>query len=249
MDPAAELLSKAQVKRAGEQLRYALRVNDMASVVGDPHLAPAWDIVRRFRREHVYPLILVSKEIALLARQADAGPVVPRLKRAERIIEKIARSNTALDRLQDIGGCRVVVSDLDAQRTLCESVLAADLDVVKVNDYVASAGESPFDQDCDGPKGSGYRAIHIVHKVRNRLIETQVRTEVQHQWGVASERAEQITGYALKFGDAPADLLDYFRVASEIHSLQERELPVDTDHIRQLAELREQIRRYYRGSR
>lgn len=90
-----------------------------------------------------------------------------------------------------------------------------------------------------------------VHRLatRSRLLETQVRTTLQHQWAVAVERAEQITGFPLKFGDAPPELLDYFRVASTIHALQECRENVDAGLTSELAELRERIRRYYRRSR
>lgn len=242
-------LSKSQVRKAGDQLRLQLRERELAMVLADPSNAGAWEVVRLFQRSHVEPTVRLATAVGAVARESASGPVVPRIKRVERIVEKIARHSTALDRLQDIGGCRIVVANIDTQQRVTARLMALPFDLVDVDDHVALPGASPFEQDSRGPKGSGYRAIHLVHRVDEHLLETQVRTVVQHGWAVAVERAEQITGFALKFGDAPSELLDYFRVASMIHALQERSVDVDADLTRELAELRERIRRYYRGNR
>ncbi len=242
-------LSKSKVRKSGERLRYALREHGLQAIIADGSLADAWATVRDFQREHVNPTYVVSSALISLAFPFDGTLPVTRIKRAERIIEKIARSSTALDRLQDIGGCRLVVSDLRRQSDVVERILARDLEVVEVDDYVALEGESVFDaRGGSGPKGSGYRAVHIVHRVEDRLIETQIRTEVQHSWAVAAERAEQSTGHPLKFGEAPAELLDYFRIASQLFALQEAGVDADKPLVDELSELRERIRRYYRRS-
>ncbi len=244
-------LSKSQVRKAGDALRLQLRARALTEVLADPSNADAWDIVRRFQRSHVEPTVQLAMAVATVAMARDVGfgPVVPRIKRVERIVEKIARHSTALDRLQDIGGCRIVVADVVTQQQVTARLMELPFELVDVDDHVAVAGASPFEPDSRGPKGSGYRAIHLVHRVDGCLLETQVRTAVQHQWAVAVERAEQITGFPLKFGDAPPELLDYFRVASTIHALQERAEDVDAELANELAELRERIRRYYRRSR
>jgi hypothetical protein len=223
-----------------------LRDSDIASVVADAGNAEAWKIVGAFQREHVIPTITVAQGLAVLAHSVDGAPPVPRIKRAERIIEKIARGSTALDRLQDIGGCRIIVPDLAAQRSATEQVLAMGHQIVDVDDYVSPERESPFESNSGGPKGSGYRAIHVIQRVDDRLIETQIRTISQHRWAAAAERAEQITGFPLKFGQADADLLEYFRVASQISALEESRIPVDDELVDTLADLRERIRPYYR---
>lgn len=241
--------SKSQARKAGDTLRLQLRERELRAVLADPQNADAWDVVRRFQRSHVEPTVRLATAVGSVAREFASGPVVPRIKRVERIVEKIARHSTALDRLQDIGGCRIVVADVELQQQMTARLLELPFELVDVDDHVAVAGSSPFESDSRGPKGSGYRAIHLVHRVDGCLLETQVRTEVQHRWAVAVERAEQITGFPLKFGDAPPELLDYFRVASTIHALQERGEDVDADLAIELAELRERIRRYYRPSR
>lgn len=248
IDPS-DLLAKSQIRRAGDRLRRQLRDRSILEVLTDESNQDAWQIVDAFRREHVIPTAVVTSTSQAASLDLQSTPVVPRIKRAERIVEKIARSATALDRLQDVGGCRIVVPNLAKQHTLLERLTNLDLELVKVNDYVSPAGTSRFDAACDGPKGSGYRAFHLVHRVGHRLIETQVRTETQQNWAVAAERAEQMTGFAIKFGDAPGKLLDYFRVASQIQALQEHGEPVDSYLVRDLAELWEHIRRYYRSNR
>jgi ppGpp synthetase/RelA/SpoT-type nucleotidyltranferase len=88
-----------------------------------------------------------------------------------------------------------------------------------------------------------------VHRVDHLLVETQIRTITQHGWATAAERAEQVTGFPLKFGDAPVELLDYFRVASTIHALEEHRNRAEDELLDELAELRERIRKYYRSNR
>ena len=243
-------LSKSQVRKAGDRLRHALRERGLHAVASDPDLTAAWATVRDFQREHVAPTYVMADQLIAVAYPFDGTLPVTRIKRAERIVEKIARSSTALDRLQDIGGCRLVVRDLKRQQDVVARIVERGADLVEVDDYVSGEGASAFDpRGGAGPKGSGYRAIHLVYRIEERLVETQVRTTAQHDWAVAAERAEQITGYPLKFGEAPADLLDYFRVASQLFALQEAGADADADLVEELAELRQRIRRYYRQSR
>ena len=240
-------ITKSQARRAGERLRKSLREYGLTKTLAEEANAEAWDVVRRFQREHVLPTSAVAVHVAGVAHDLDGGMSAPRIKRAERIIEKIARGKTALDRLQDIGGCRIIVGDLVVQELATNLVLATDWEIVDVDDYVAPEGTSQLDPNGgSGPKGSGYRAIHVVQRVDDRLIETQIRTKEQHAWAAAAEKAEQLTGHPLKFGDAPPELIEYFRIASSIIALQEWGQDVDNDLVEQLSDLREQIRRYYR---
>jgi ppGpp synthetase/RelA/SpoT-type nucleotidyltranferase len=241
--------TKSRANKAGEQLRRQLIDRTIDEVSSDPANETWWDIVEDYQRAHSLPTTAVALAIRRVSMSLGASHPVTRIKRAERIIEKIARSKSQLARLQDIGGCRIVVPDLECQVEAACEIIDLEFDVAKVADYVSARGKSPIMEHNDGPKGSGYRAIHIVHQVDDLLIETQIRTEVQHYWAMAAEKAEQITGYPLKFGDAPTDLLDYFRVASALQALQEQGLSADTELISEMSDLRERIRAYYRRDR
>jgi hypothetical protein len=47
-----------------------------------------------------------------------------------------------------------------------------------------------------------------------RLIEVQLRDPREHEWAVAVERTGYRLGYGLKEGEGPADLREYFLLAS-----------------------------------
>jgi ppGpp synthetase/RelA/SpoT-type nucleotidyltranferase len=237
--------SRSQIRKAGDHLRRQLRDRTIGEVQSDPANESAWAVVEAFRRAHVLPTGVMWFACAPISRAHDGSLPVPRIKRETRIIEKIARGRTGLERLQDIGGVRIVVPDLRRQEAVIPELLELyELD--DVDDYVSRKGESRFEPNSGGPKGSGYRAIHLVHRVHGVLIETQVRTARQHHWAMAAEKAEQSTGYPLKFGDAPSELMSYFRVAADIEALKDRGEPVDADLVEELEEFRERIRVYYR---
>ena len=46
----------------------------------------------------------------------------------------------------------------------------------------------------------GYRAVHIIATARNRLVEIQVRTELQHLWAQLSEKMADAGDPAIKYG-------------------------------------------------
>jgi ppGpp synthetase/RelA/SpoT-type nucleotidyltranferase len=101
-------ISKKSVDKAGESLRR--RQND----------EDALDTLAAWRNKHIYPLNLAFK---LLKKQTDKvgnhAIYGQRLKRVSSILHKLERlPETKLSRLQDIGGCRVILSDYDKLRAL-----------------------------------------------------------------------------------------------------------------------------------
>jgi len=46
----------------------------------------------------------------------------------------------------------------------------------------------------------GYRAVHVIATARNRPVEIQVRTELQHLWAQLSEKLSDAHGLAIKYG-------------------------------------------------
>lgn len=94
--------------------------------------------------------------------------VAQRLKRLPTILAKLGREPTMdITRMQDIGGCRAVLpSATEVEAVLGE--IGGHWNVANVYNYV------------DGPKRSGYRAIHVVVPRDDRLIEIQLRTSGQH---------------------------------------------------------------------
>ncbi len=148
--------SKSQVKKAGSGLRRYLRgdLSDEAAVLH------ALDVMEAWRRAHYIPLVTANNGLRSRARTAGvAAEVTQRLKRRQTILEKLQREPTLdLSRMQDIGGCRAVVANMDDLRRL-EERITDRLPVINYSDYTVD------------PRMSGYRAVHIAVQYRERAID------------------------------------------------------------------------------
>jgi ppGpp synthetase/RelA/SpoT-type nucleotidyltranferase len=107
-------------------------------------------------------------------------------KSTSSIIEKLLRESTRLSQIQDIAGCRVVVSDITEQ-------LLVDYELSKI--YPDARRVNRIQR----PR-YGYRAIHIIPNVDGKPIEIQLRTLLQHSWAELSEKYADKFGQALKYG-------------------------------------------------
>lgn len=58
----------------------------------------------------------------------------------------------------------------------------------------------------------GYRAVHVIVNVEERPCEIQVRTALQHQWAELNEKAGDLFGRGIRYGE-PADEVDRVLVA------------------------------------
>jgi ppGpp synthetase/RelA/SpoT-type nucleotidyltranferase len=102
------------------------------------------------------------------------------------IIAKLIRQpSTRLTQIQDIAGLRVIVKDYIEQNRLRDKVIAL-FPSCKIYDR----REKP---------SFGYRAVHLVMKIEERLVELQIRTEFQHAWGQVSEKFADIVGHHTKY--------------------------------------------------
>lgn len=198
--------SKSQVKKAGSTLRKYLR----GDLTDEDLFLGALDTVEVWRRAHSGPL--VSANNGLRSRCKTIGvesEVTQRLKRSQTILDKLRRQpNLDLSRMQDIGGCRAVVSDKDDLRRLEAQILKTFKDPVSHKDYIAC------------PRVSGYRGVHLVVEYQERCIEIQLRTETMHDWALAAEQFSGMTGENLKQdGDHP--IQEFLKVAAEMLALRE----------------------------
>jgi hypothetical protein len=111
--------------------------------------------------------------------------------------------DTKLSNMGDIGGCRAV---LDSR--------------VRVNGVMKRIRKNwdllgPPRDTRDDPSPHGYRALHVIIVRNGRRIEIQLRDPREHEWALAVERTGTRLGLPLKEGQGPADLKEYFRMASE----------------------------------
>jgi len=118
-----------------------------------------------------------------------------RLKNTGTIIEKLMRDKTALGKMQDIAGLRVVLG----QGGRAEQNQIAD--ELSRREWLCEAER--IDRRSD-PR-FGYRAVHVVGHVDGYFLEIQIRTMLQHRWAVVFERLADEWGRGMRYGDPPPD--------------------------------------------
>lgn len=133
-----------------------------------------------------------------------------RLKKFGTIVDKLRRFETMrLSRMEDIGGCRVVVPDLATARHLAHR-LKRNWTIARDRDYVGS------------PKLDGYRARHLVATKDGRFVEVQIRTRLQDLWANTVERDGRRWGVEFKSGAGDARARDQYRKMSDLLAAEER---------------------------
>jgi putative GTP pyrophosphokinase len=125
-----------------------------------------------------------------------------RIKTAMSIVEKLKRESIRLSKLQDIAGCRVVVANIKEQD--------------RVVDRISRAFPGAKIMDRRKQPSHGYRAVHIVVAVVEKLVEIQVRTELQQLWAAWSEALGGALDQSIKYGGGPAQIRRILYLESEI---------------------------------
>lgn len=215
-------LSKNKVDKAGKYLRD-LDLDPTRRSADPARLQESLNVITEFRDGHAYPMQKVRYGLASFVNtDALDGAVSQRHKRVPRILRKLRRlrdgesGGSGLYRLEDIGGCRVVLgtpSDLEQLETRLNRRWGKQ--VTRRRDYIAD------------PKEMGYRAKHIVVHRDGYAIEIQLRTRGQQDWADAIEKADSRFMTNLKDEDGPEELKDYFRAAGLMIYLGEFRLPID----------------------
>lgn len=178
----------------------------------------ALKVLNNWRSSHAYPLQVIASN--LRSKNPDSI-VVQRLKRLDSITGKIERfPKMDLYRMQDLGGCRVIVDSIDEVYST-------------MNQYKSSRIRHILKREYDyiqNPKESGYRSYHMVYQFhsdrketynKNMLIEIQFRTKIQHTWATAVEMMGIYTKSNLKSSQGNEDILRFFTLVSSILALKE----------------------------
>jgi hypothetical protein len=153
----------------------------------------------------------------------DTIVIARRLKRIESIKLKLNRFTTMrLSTLQDIAGVRVVLKDgpaLDKAFTKLRG-LASRNTLKRVDNYHQN------------PKGDGYRGIHLVYQNESsKLIEIQLRTNLEHIWATAVETYGELQNTSFKTGQGDSEWKVFFKLLSSYFSIHENCTPLD-EHIK-----------------
>jgi len=169
--------SKTQVDRLGDRLR--------GGAYGESEVRLLDEYRRSFRDAY--------ESVFRALCEQGFEPTGRAAKSIVSIVEKLRRESIRLSQMQDIGGCRIVVTTLlEQERSV--SVLRAAFPQATVVDR----RENP---------SHGYRAVHVIAEISGKPIEIQVRSSLQHLWAELSEKASDVLDPMIKYGGGPHEML------------------------------------------
>ena len=204
----------------------------------------ALDVVNNWRACHGFPLNTFQVNLRQASRKIDpASLVAQRTKRHVSVFHKLDRfRKMKLTQMQDIGGCRAVLNNVDA--------------VARLNDYYRNESQIKHklitsDDYIAYPRLSGYRGIHLVYRyysdkmeVYNGLkIEIQIRSLHQHAWATAVETVGTFVRQALKSSWGQEDWLRFFALMGSAIAIREK-MPLVPGTPTNRADLIKELRHY-----
>jgi Region found in RelA / SpoT proteins len=207
--------SANQIDKAGKTFfDQKLTVPERAAAI-----AAIWD----WRTSHGYPLNAIHTTLRNRVLRVDQKALTAqRLKRLVSILRKLGRQSTMqMSQMQDVGGCRAIVSTMPRLTALravySESPLRHEL--TRERNYIAE------------PKDDGYRSIHLMYRFCGRgssiawdklRIEIQMRTQLQHSWATSVETVDAFSSEDLKFGKGTTDWRRFFKLMGSVHARIEK---------------------------
>jgi len=197
--------SKKAVRRAGDYL--------ISGNFDFDKFVESYEILDNWRSSHEYPIQSMLGYYRKKAFEIDPSSIIARrLKRTPSILAKLNREGgMKLDRMEDIGGCRIVVSNKNQVYEIRDAIVEGRTrnTLRRQRDYIKY------------PKDSGYRGIHLVYRYNGQKtqfsshsIELQIRSKVQHSWATAVEVVGTFTGQGLKASQGHDAWLNFFKLAS-----------------------------------
>lgn len=222
MSKISLLYSKNQIRKAGD----VLAGRDFTMSIED-----AYEIMNNWRAFHNHPLNTMQMNLRQISQRYSKNFLVAqRLKRSESIINKLRiLPKMPLSNMQDIAGCRVVVSTMKEVNSIVEhfhSRSRMQHERVKTTNYI------------EQPKPSGYRSVHVIYKYKSNNkrteqyngipVEMQIRTTIQHSWATAVETAGMFLESALKSNQGPDNWKRFFRLAGSLFAYLENN-PIDQE--------------------
>jgi len=178
-------LSKTQIDRLGDRLK------------GGSHEEIDLRLLEDYRRSFGD----AYQEVVRIIRERGQSPTGRLAKSTPSVVDKLKRESIRLSQIQDIAGCRIVVTDVIEQEQVVET-LAAAFHGASVRDR----REEP---------SYGYRAVHIVAEMFGKPIEIQVRTSLQHMWANLSEKSSDVLSPKIKYGGGPVKWRNFLDKGSQ----------------------------------
>lgn len=237
------MFSKTKVRKAGVAAVRPESLQDLAESI---------DILNNWRASHAVPLTSIAQNVRNVAKKVNPqSTVAQRIKRMPSVISKLERYPTmGAERIQDYGGVRAVMSDIDevVDVTVLLRLSRQRHKLVRFVNYI------------DTPDDDGYRGVHMIFSFASKSfplheglhIEAQVRTEIQHAWATAVETMGLVARQPLKSDGGDPELLEFFReLSSEFAYLEDSALVPDTivDRTARLNRIRILERKHAIGNR
>ena len=182
----------------------------------------ALGVVNNWRAAHSYPLNAATADLRQKAKKVYASAIISRrIKRLPSILTKLERyPELSLTRVQDIGGCRAVVTTVSQVRRLVALYRGGRVaeHIGRVDDYIQ-----------EPRKDSGYRGVHLIYKYEDKQpeweglkVEIQLRSRPMHAWATAVEIVDTFTQQTLKTGGGEEDWRRFFRLMASTIAAGER---------------------------
>jgi ppGpp synthetase/RelA/SpoT-type nucleotidyltranferase len=217
-------MTKSQINRLGEKLRKTSELETETLVR-----------LQEFRASYDKPMSEAQGLLRQMGLEATS-----RLKTTNTIIEKLRREKTRLSEMQDIGGIRVVLEgDLTRQNEIVKRIADA-FPITRVIDRRRRPTH-------------GYRAVHVIATLDERLLEIQVRTRLQDLWAQAMERLADGAGRQIRYGGAPQrrgeDVETLLNISREIGEIEDiftklNQLVAGWSPPRDMASMQREVRLY-----
>lgn len=229
--------SKTAVRNAGSTIRAFMRGERARE-----ELEQAVQVVLAYRAQFSDPLVVVQERLRQIHHDLNmqgevSQRVTQRLKKAPTILDKLVREDGLnLSRMQDIGGCRMVVESIDHVRLVEQAVMAAwGEDVDHVKDYITT------------PRSSGYRGVHVVVIESGLQIEIQLRTESMHVWAQLVEAFSGLEDHNFK-QDGDHIVQEFLRQRSAVDALLETGQNPTDEQFDKLSTLGKEVTKYLDAS-
>lgn len=214
---------KTKMKRVHTNKRIDRAGENLAKFdINDECVKEDIKIINEWREAHTLALENLVDLVQKRAKQVGGKTtLVSRLKKMESIKLKLTLAkNSQLSRMQDIGGCRLIVEDIKKLPFMFSRIAKfhKGFDLVKIDDYIST------------PKPNGYRGVHFVFKDRTKddeykiLLELQLRTHLQHSWATAVEIAGLFNNSAFKSNQSNGhdEWMDFFKLVSYLFEYDEK---------------------------
>lgn len=220
--------SKEQINKAGETI--------IKKGISEEERQQCLEVIDNWRAAHAFPMNTFAVNLKKKTGDRPGIIVVQRLKRLDTIVEKLERfPNMRLSRMQDLGGCRVILPKIADVYEIRDKILKSRIrhKLHNEKDYIKTPNPD-----------TGYRGIHLIYKYKSDrntrynglFIELQLRTSLQHLWATAVETVGMFTQSGLKFNQGEKEWLRFFQLVSCVFSVEE-----EKDKLKSLEDVKKHI--------